>query len=139
MYSTSRFISLAVCLVLVQPALGDTRDEIVAALDYYAEVWNEGDLEAIRAYYSPKFVALTPDGAITFEQRLESLQALVRPGEDRGEMDHHDVTVEPLEASHALAYGQVRLRFKDGTELDNWFSTVYVKTPFGWKALFSHN
>ena len=37
-----------------------------------------------------------------------------------------------------VAYGRFQLQFKDGTKLDGWFSTVYVKTPFGWKALLTH-
>jgi len=39
---------------------------------------------------------------------------------------------------HALAYGQMRLAFKDGSSIESWFSTVYAKTPFGWKAILTH-
>jgi hypothetical protein len=31
------------------------------------------------------------------------------------------------------------LRFKDSSSIDGWFSTVFVNTPFGWKALVTHN
>ena len=139
MYSIIRCAALSICLLVTFSLRAETRGEISAALDYYAEVWNEGDLEAIRGYYAPQFVAVTPDGLVTLAQRMESLALLFMPGEDRGELQHTGVTIEPLDNSHALAYGHVRLRFRDGTELDNWFSTVYVKTPFGWKAMFSHN
>ena len=38
-----------------------------------------------------------------------------------------------------MAYGRVALKFRDGSVLESWFTTVYVKTPFGWKALLTRN
>ena len=28
---------------------------------------------------------------------------------------------------------------KDGSSIETWFTTVFVNTPFGWKALLTHN
>ena len=33
---------------------------------------------------------------------------------------------------------QSSLKFKDKTEFGSYFSTIYVKTPFGWKAILGH-
>ena len=132
-------IMLLTCLLSVSGVSADTRSEILTALDYYAEVWNEGDLDSVKSYYHPDFVAIGPDGIATRAQRMKSLETLIKPGEDRGEISFSGVVVEAIEQNHALAYGHFVVRFKDGTELDTWFSTVYARTPFGWKALLTHN
>jgi len=129
---------LMLCMFTASSHAADTRAEIKSALDYYAEAWNEGDLELIRSYYHPDFVLVTSSGTHTLAQRLGEIESVIKPGEDRGVLSHSEVTVEEIEQNHALAYGHMRLVFKDGTKLDTWFSTVYVKTPFGWKALLTH-
>lgn len=126
------------CLPVTGFALSDARDDIATAIDYYAEMWNEGDFEALRGYYHPNFVLITAEGAIPLAQRIADLNTLASPGQDRGELSYADVEVTPLADGHALAYGQMRLQFKDGSSLESWFSTVYAKTPFGWKALLTH-
>ena len=40
---------------------------------------------------------------------------------------------------HAMAYGLSTMAFEDGSSLQNWFTTVYVNTPFGWRALLTRN
>ena len=119
-------------------ALVDTETEIRAALDYYAEVWNEGDLETIRGYYHSDFMLVTTQGPVSLAQRNADIESIMRSGEDRGELSYSGVQVRPLGDGHALAWGELRLAFKDGSSIDSWFSTVYTKTPFGWKAILTH-
>lgn len=129
---------LMLCVFTASSQAADTSAEIKSALDYYAEAWNEGDLELIRSYYHPDFVLVTSSGTRTLAQRLGEIESVIKPGEDRGMLSNSEVTIEAIEQNHALAYGHMRLVFKDGTRLDTWFSTVYLKTPFGWKALLTH-
>ena len=133
-----RAATLSCCLLLAGPAPADTGDDIAAAIDYYAEMWNEGDFEALRGYYHTDFMLITAQGPMTLSQRLADLETLATTGKDRGELDYSEVKVTPLADGHALAWGQMRLAFKDGSSLEAWFSTVYVKTPFGWKAILTH-
>ena len=135
---TVRTSILLCCLLLASPSQADSREEITTALDYYAEIWNEGDIEALRGYYSPDFVQVSPRGLETLAQRFEEMNALAGSGGDRGELSHDNVRVITLDDGHALAYGQMRLAFKDGSSIESWFSTVYAKTPFGWKAILTH-
>jgi len=135
---TVRLPILIFCLLLSGPSLADTRDEITTALDYYAEMWNDGEFEALRGYYNPEFVLVTARGVEPLAQRFEDMNALLGAGEDRGELSYGNVKVTALADRHALAYGQMRLQFKDGSSIDSWFSTVYAKTPFGWKAILTH-
>jgi ketosteroid isomerase-like protein len=121
------------------PLAADTASDIRSALDYYAEVWNDDDVAAIEGYYHPDFVLVTANGVIDRAQQLDGIRALLGEGGDRGRMEYSQVTVEELGEKHALAYGRVSLEFKDSSTLERWFTTVYVKTPFGWKALLTRN
>jgi ketosteroid isomerase-like protein len=138
----SRTLPLAVLLValsLATPLAADTESDIRAALDYYAEVWNENDLDAIEGFYHQDFVLVTNTGVIGRTQQMSGIRNLVSEGGDRGEMTYSAVTVEELGDGHALAYGRAALKFRDDSTLDSWFATVFVKTPFGWKALLTRN
>ncbi len=133
-----RSIILAL-LLAAGPAYADTESDIRAALDYFAEIWNSGDLEAIRGYYHPDFVLVTRNGVVPLGQRIEDLQDIARAGEDRGVLEYSRVSVQPLGDAHATAYGKISLTFRDGSAINDWFTSVYVKTPFGWKAILTHN
>ena len=122
-----------------QGLAADTQSDIKSALDYYAEMWNEGDIDALRSYYHQDFVLVTDNGVIPSGQRVDDLKTLTQAGEDRGELSYNDVTVKVVEKEHAMAYGQLNLKFKDGSAIKTWFTTIYRKTPFGWKAILSHN
>ena len=97
------------------------------------------DIDAIEGYYHPDFVLVTEKGVINRARQLEGIRNLVRDGGDRGELSYSQVTIEGLGEKHAMAYGRVALKFRDGSVLESWFTTVYVKTPFGWKALLTRN
>jgi hypothetical protein len=139
MNSVNRTLLAIAFLLVASPAIADTETEITTALDYFAEVWNEGDLETIRGYYHPDFVLVSDGGSIALGQRIDDLKAIAQAGEDRGELDYSQIRVKVLEKKHALAYGELHLKFKDGSAINTWFTTVYVKTPFGWKAILTHN
>lgn len=128
-----------VLLLAVSPLSADTKTEILSALDYFGEVWSEGDLEAVRSYYHSDFVLVTHNGVIPLQQRLADFETVTEEGKDHGVLSHSQVVVEEIEEKHALAYGYMRLEFKDGSSIESWFTTVYVKTPFGWKALVATN
>jgi len=128
-----------VLLLASGPLSADTKMDITTALDYFSEVWNEGDLEAIRGYYHPDFVLITQNGVTTLQQRLADIDSVAQEGQDRGVLRYSDITVKELEGKHAVAYGHSSLKFKDGSGFETWFTTVYVKTPFGWKALLTRN
>ena len=138
----NRLLALLAMLALTGFATGlvaDTETEIRTALDYYAEVWNENDIEALRGYYHQDFVLVNDTGTITLGQQIDDLTSIGQSGGDRGELSVKNVSVKALGDSHALAYGQLSLQFEDGSSFDNWFTTVYVKTPFGWKAILTRN
>jgi ketosteroid isomerase-like protein len=139
MSCTRKLLLLLAFLMPSMAATADTNNDIEKALDYYEEVWSEGDLAAIRGYYHPDFVLFTGGNSINLSQRMADLEVVMKPGEDHGELSYSGVTIRPLGDDHAMAFGQFKLSFKDGTHLESWFTTVYEKTPFGWKALMTQS
>jgi ketosteroid isomerase-like protein len=133
-----RIIFLA-ALLMASPLSADTESDIRSALDYFSEVWNEGDLESIRSFYHPDFVLVTEDGVMSLGQRIEDLETIAEEGQDRGVLKYSQVMVQALGDTHATAFGKISLTFKDGSAFNTWFTSVYVKTPFGWKAILTHN
>jgi len=133
-----RAVFFTVFLLFASTAAADTETEIEAVLNYFAEMWNEGDLNAVRSYYHRDFVLITSDGVLSAEQRLGDLEAIMEPGKDHGILGFSEVRVNTLGKERAMAYGRSRLRFGDETDVSTYFSTVFVKTPFGWKAILTH-
>ena len=125
-------------LLSADSVTADPETEIDGVLDYFAEMWNEGDLNAVRSYYHRDFVLVTSEGTLSMGQRLDDLEAIMEPGKDHGELNFSELKVKPIGKEHAMAYGRSSLKFSDGTEFSTYFSTVYIKTPFGWKAILTH-
>ena len=138
MLKTATTLVLMAALFLYGPETrADTEVEIRAALDYYAEMWNQGDVDALGSYYDSGFVLITDRGRIALGKRLDDLRAIGRDGGDRGNLTISDVQVSELGPENAMAHGRARLAFDDGSDLASWFVTVYRKTPFGWKAVLT--
>jgi len=134
-----RAVLLLGFLLTTNATAADPKTEIEAVLGYFAEMWNEGDLNAVRSYYHRDFVLVTAEGILSVEQRLGDLEAIMEPGKDHGELSFSEIRVKLLGDEHVMAYGRSSLKFSDSTELNSLFTTVYVKTPFGWKAILTHD
>ena len=116
----------------------DASDEIKQLLNFVADEWNAGDLDSIRGQFHRDFVLVSNDNTRTRKERYEELEIIMSTGQDHGELSYSDLHVKSLSSDHALVYGMSGLKFKDGTELSSMFSSIYLKTPFGWKAIFTH-
>lgn len=133
-----KFIVLAF-LIVAAPLAADTTSEIRNALDYYAQIWNENDIEAIEGYYHQDFVHVSDEGTLSRQQQIAGIRSLSGSGGDRGKLAYSNIQVKELGEGHAMAWGQATLKFEDASALDAWFTTIYAKTPFGWKALLTRN
>jgi len=136
-YFRLALIPIMVALSAVSLA-ADPETEIRQMMEYFEDEWNEGELDSIKGHYHKDFVLVTSKVVLTKEQRVVDLEMLMDSDGDHGELEFSGVQVELLGDKHALVYGQSSLEFKDGTKLGSMFSSVYVKTPFGWKALMTH-
>jgi ketosteroid isomerase-like protein len=132
-------VAIFLLLFLTGPVNADTRAEILAVMNYYADMWNQGDVDALQGYYHQDFVLVTDNGIVHRDQLIDDIGALGEPGGQRGELDFSKLEVRSLGDGNAVAYGMTRLKFDDGSSIANWFSTIFVKTPFGWKAMLTRN
>jgi len=137
--TTMHRFALFLLLLAAPPLSADTESEVRAALDYFAEVWNVDNLDAIDGYYHQDFVFVGNDGVVPRQQHIDGLRDVVLAGGDHGRIGYSQVRVRELGAAHAMAQGRVMLEFDDGSRLESWFVTVYEKTPFGWKALLTRH
>ena len=95
---------LVAVLACISPAaLADTDTEIRAALDFYAEMWNQDDVDALGGYYDSGFVLITDLGRIARGKRLDDLKAIGKDGGDRGTLSISDVVVTEGDAGAAAA------------------------------------
>ena len=134
-----RLAAIFLLLFLNGPVNADTKDEVLAMLNYYADMWNQGDVDALLGYYHQDFVNVTDKGIVQRSQLIDDIGAIAQSGEKRSKLDFSELEVRSLGEGNAVAYGISRLQFDDGSSITNWFSTIYVKTPFGWKAVLTHN
>ncbi len=81
-----RAVLLLGFLLTTNATAADPKTEIEAVLGYFAEMWNEGDLNAVRSYYHRDFVLVTAEGILSVGQRLGDLEAIMEPGKDHGEL-----------------------------------------------------
>ncbi len=131
---------LCIALLIVPISLAaDTESDIETALNYYAKVWNEYDMEAISSYYHSDFVHVSNSGVIPRQRLIDDIASIGSRGGDRGQLRYSSIEVKALSDDHAVAYGKGTLNFKDGSSIETWFTTVYQKTPFGWKAILTRN
>ena len=135
----NRLIAIFLLLFLAGPVNADNKDEVLAVLDYYADMWNKGDVDALLGYYHQDFVNVTDKGIVQRAQLIDDIGEIAQSGEKRSKLDFSELEVRSLGDDNAVAYGISRLQFDDGSSIAGWFSTIYVKTPFGWKAVLTRN
>ena len=135
----NRLVAIFLLLFLAGSVNADTKDEVLAVLNYYADMWNQGDVDALLGYYHQDFINVTDKGIVQRAQLIDDIGEIAQSGEKRSKLDFSELEVRSLGDDNAVAYGISRLQFDDGSSITNWFSTIYVKTPFGWKAVLTRN
>ena len=135
----NRLVAIFLLLFLAVPVNADTKGEVVAVLDYYADMWNQGDVDALLGYYHQDFVNITDNGIVQRTQLIDDIGDIAQSAEKRSKLAFSEIEVRTLGEGNAVAYGISNLQFDDGSSISNWFTTIYVKTPFGWKAVLTRN
>ena len=142
MHFIYRLVLLSFLVVFPPKAFtSDIQIEIQQLLEYFADEWNLGELDSLRAHLHRDFVLISTEGDVTQnkDQRLKDLELIMAPDSDQGVLSFSGIHAEMLGEEHVLVFGRSNLKFKDGTEMGGMFSSVYVKSPFGWKVILSHD
>ena len=131
-------ILLAIVFLAFPVIADDAESEIKRTLNFLADEWTAGDLDSIGGHFHRDFVLITKDGIHNRAERLRELGDIMTSGQDHGELSYSDLKVKSLSDEYVMVWGKSQLKFADKTELNNIFSSVYVKTPFGWRVVFTH-
>ena len=114
---------------------------IRAVLDSTAAGWNRGDLARYLWAYDDSLTAL---GATGMEHGRATLEASMRAGFWKSgrplqQLRYDQVDVRMLGADHALVTGQFVLTGAGRPDRTGWFTTVWARTPIGWRMIHDHS
>ena len=101
----NRLVAIFLLLFLAGPVIADTKDEVLAMLNYYADMWNQGDVDALLGYYHQDFVNITDKGIVQRSQLIDDIGAITQSGEKRSKLDFSELEVRSLGEGNAVAYG----------------------------------
>ena len=123
------------------PVPDDTATAIRAVLDSTAAGWNRGDLSRYLWAYADSATAMGTNGP---ERGVAAIEAQMRRGFWRTgrplQVLHYEhVEVRPLGADHALVTGQYVLTGGGQAQRTGWFTTVWARTPAGWRMIHDHS
>ncbi len=123
------------------PAPDDAAAGIRAVLDSTAAGWNRGDLSRYLWAYADSATAMGAQGP---ERGVDAIEAQMRRGFWRTgrplQVLHYEhVEVRPLGADHALVTGQYVLTGGGQAQRTGWFTTVWARTPAGWRMIHDHS
>ena len=115
--------------------------EIRAVLDSTAAGWNRADLSRYLWAYADSATAMGTNGP---ERGVAAIEAQMRRGFWRTgrplQVLHYEhVEVRPLGADHALVTGQYVLTGGGQAQRTGWFTTVWARTPAGWRMIHDHS
>lgn len=115
--------------------------EIRAALQSSADAWNRGDLPGHLASYVPDVTFMTASGPRPGVAAIEQAFAekYFVDGKPKQELRFEQVAVRSLGADSALATGRYILSGGGEAEQSGWFTTVWSRTPEGWRTIHDHS
>jgi uncharacterized protein (TIGR02246 family) len=123
------------------PAPDHASAGIRAVLDSTAAGWNRGDLSRYLWAYADSATAMGANGP---ELGVGAIEAQMRRGFWRTgrpiqSLHYEHVEVRPLGAEHALVTGQYVLTGGGQAQRTGWFTTVWQRTPAGWRMIHDHS
>lgn len=114
---------------------------IRAELDSTAAGWNRGDLGAYLAAYDDSITSRGEAGFVRGKAAAESVmrQGFWRDGRPAQQLRYEHVDVRMLGADHALVTGEFVLTGAGRPDRTGWFTTVWARTPAGWRMIHDHS
>jgi uncharacterized protein (TIGR02246 family) len=123
-----------------RPAAG-SEAAIRAALDSTAAGWNRGDLATYLGVYTDSATEMLSTGPAggrdAIEQTMRS--GFWRTGRPLQQLRYEHIRVRMLGDDHALVTGQYVLSGADRPDRTGWFTTVWTRTPAGWRMIHDHS
>ncbi|MGI8401063.1 MAG: YybH family protein [Gemmatimonadaceae bacterium] len=114
---------------------------IRAVFDTTAYGWNHGDLSAYLYAYAPSATTMGRTGLVRGPSAIgDQMRAYYwKTGSPAQSLAYDHLEVRPLGRNHALATGQYVLTGGAQPEHTGWFSTIWERTPAGWRMIHDHS
>jgi uncharacterized protein (TIGR02246 family) len=115
--------------------------DIRAVLDSTAAGWNRGDLSRYLWAYADSATAMGANGPELGVAAIEAQmrRGFWRTGRPLQTLHYEHVEVRMLGDEHALVTGQYILTGGDQPQHTGWFTTVWTRTPAGWRMMHDHS
>ena len=123
------------------PKPNSAEAQIRAVLDSTAEGWNRGDLAQYLAAYTPTATEMLSDGPRGGVEVIEQTmrQGFWKTGRPLQQLRYEHVVVRMLGKENALVTGQYVLTGGGRPDRSGWFTTVWTRTPKGWRMIHDHS
>lgn len=125
----------------VLPASDADVAAIRAVFDTTAYGWNHGDLSAYLFAYAPSATAMGRTGLVHGPNGIgdQMRTGYWKTGTPAQQLSYDHLEVRQLGRNHALATGQYILAGGGQPQHSGWFSTIWERTPVGWRMIHDHS
>lgn len=137
--------SLTACATQPQPVGTGLRfpsdaAAIRATLDTTAAGWNRGELPVYLSAYTDSATAMGSAGPVRGVNGIgDQMRAgFWRTGRPIQNLHFEHLEIRPLGPDHALVTGQYVLTGAGRPDRTGWFTTIWVRTPAGWRMVHDH-
>jgi uncharacterized protein (TIGR02246 family) len=114
---------------------------IRAVLDAGAAGWNNGNLDQYLAQYTDDATEMLATGPAGGRSAIEDTmkKGFWKTGKPLQKLRYEHVNVRMLGKDHALVTGQYVLSGADRPDRTGWWTTIWSKTPKGWRMIHDHS
>jgi uncharacterized protein (TIGR02246 family) len=114
---------------------------IKAVFDTTAAGWNRGELPVYLSAYVDSATAMGSTGLVRGVNGIEGQMrgGFWRTGRPLQNLSYDHLEIRPIGPDQAIATGQYSLTGGGRPDRTGWFSTVWVRTPRGWRMVHDHS
>ena len=114
---------------------------IKAVFDTTAAGWNRGELPVYLSAYVDSATAMGSTGLVRGVKGIEGQMraGFWRTGRPLQNLSYDHLEIRPIGPDQAIATGQYILTGGGRPDRTGWFSTVWVRTPRGWRMVHDHS
>lgn len=140
--SVKAIVLLGFVLTAALPLAAQVSDgeAIKAELDSTAAGWNRNDLGRYMAAYDTSMRSMTRNGPVGLAATETAIKAAFwKDGKANQQLRYENVEVRKLGPDFALCTGHFILSGNGLKDIGGWFSTVWMRTPSGWRMILDHS
>ncbi len=114
---------------------------ITAVFDTTTAGWNRGELAVYLSAYTDSATAMGATGPVRGVNAIgdQMRTGFWKTGRPAQALHYEHLEIRPLGPDHALATGQYVLTGGGRPDRTGWFTTIWVRTPAGWRMMHDHS